>query len=92
MRFPDSVVSEPEYGLWPIVGEEPRSLLLAWHRDEDAVPERLLDLWRGICGNEISAEVATTVLTAPFEHSTQQTYALRVVVMPMCDPFITVSR
>jgi len=85
LRFPDSSVSQGEYGLWP-APVPPQDILLAWDSHADEPPGEILALYRRLCGPDAPSPPAPESLAAPFEHSTAQTYRLRVVLMPMCTP------
>ena len=85
LRFPDSTVAEPHYGLWPHKRRgQPGNLLLAWQGDE-APPSSLIELWQQLCGTSVSTEIIRNPqqVAAPYERSSVQ-YTLNVAIVPMC--------
>ena len=82
--FPESTVAEPEYGLWPMIGAAPDTLLLAWSGNKREPPDDLRALLVQLCGSDAPTDIKGTPLSLPYEHSDRFRFKLTAVVMPMC--------
>lgn len=77
--------AEPEYGLWPPAkGAKPAPVLFAWSGKRDKPPKPLRDLYDRLCGPDAYRETAPARLSAPYEHATELTYELTVMIVLEC--------
>ena len=82
--FPESTVAEPEYGLWPMIGDAPDTLLLAWSGNKRQPPDDLRALLVELCGSDAPTDLKGVPLSSTYEHSDRFSFKLTAVVMPMC--------
>ena len=82
--FPESTVAEPEYGLWPVIGDAPDTLLLAWSGNKRQPPDDLRALLVELCGSDAPTDLKGVPLSTTYEHSDRFNFKLTAVVMPMC--------
>ncbi len=86
LHLPETMVAEPEYGLWPVPeGRSAGPVLIAWTGRRERPPKPVRALLEELCGPDaLSGGASPERLQRRYEHASRARFALTVVRVPEC--------
>jgi hypothetical protein len=86
LHLPETMVAEPEYGLWPVPeGRSAGPILFAWTGRRERPPKPVRELLQALCGpGGLPDDASPKRLQRRYEHASRAKFALTVVQVPEC--------